>query len=93
MNRPKPPLVFRITAALLVAAIVLGGWWQRQPAGLQGRAFLAAVARVCPAAVRPVRRPRIADTARALDHWVYAEAGNLLPGADHDRCRLPTVKR
>lgn len=92
MSRPKLPLVFRITAALLVAAIALGGWWQRQPVGPRGRVFLPAIARACPAAASSVHRLNVADTARALDRWAYAEVSNLLLGADQDRCRVPMVK-
>ena len=86
MTRPKLPWVFRITAALLVAAIVFGGWWQRQPAGTAGHAFLAAVARACPAAMPTGRRPTVADSARALDRWGYAQLGNLIFRDGRDRC-------
>ncbi len=78
MTRSRLPWVFRITAAWLVAAIVVGGWWQPQPAGPRGRAFLAAVARTCSAAAMHSNRPTVADTAHALDRWAYLEAVNLL---------------
>lgn len=84
MIRSKMPWVFRIAAALLVTAIVVGGWWQRQPVGPRGRAFLAHVSRACPAAAH-VGRATVADTAHELDRWAYARIGNLLLGGP-DRC-------
>ena len=86
MTRRKLPWVFRLSAALIVAAIVLGGWWQHQPGGTTGRARRATVARACPAAVPVGRRPSVADTAHALDHWGYARLGNLIFRDDRDRC-------
>ena len=78
MTRSRLPWVFRITAAWLVAAIVIGGWWQPQTAGPHGRAFLAAVARSCPAAGVHGASPTIADTAHALDRWASMIIADLL---------------
>ena len=78
MTRSRLPWVFRITAAWLVTAIAVGGWWQPQPVGPRGRAFLAAVARTCPAAVVHSTRPSVADTAHALDRSAYMLAADLL---------------
>ena len=47
MTRSRLPWVFRISAALIVAAVMVGMWWQPQAAGSRGRAFLATVARAC----------------------------------------------
>ena len=86
MTRRKLPRVFRITAALMLAAIVVGGWWQRQPVGATGLTFLAAVARGCPAAMPTGLHSDIADTAHALDQWDYARLGNLTFRDGRDRC-------
>lgn len=86
MTHSKLPWAFRITAALIVAAIIVGGWWQRQPAGENGRAFLAIVARACPAAAPTVAQSTVADTAHALDRWGYAVLGNLVFRDERDRC-------
>ena len=86
MTRRKLPCVFRITAALILAAITIGGWWQRQPVGGTGRAFLTAIARGCPAAIPTKRHPTVADTARALDRLSYAKISNLIFRDGRDRC-------
>ena len=86
MTRRKLPWVFRLSAALLVAAIVFGGWWQHQPTGASGRAFLRLVAQACPAALPAGRHPTIADTAHTLDRWGYARLGNLIFRDGRDRC-------
>ena len=85
MTRCRLPWVFRISAALIVAAVMIGMWWQPQAAGPHGRAFLATVARACPAAVVQKARPTVADTAHALDRWAYLTAVDLVRGR-RSRC-------
>lgn len=86
MTRSKLPWVFRITATLLVAVIVIGGWWQPQPVGLRGQAFLTAVVRTCPAAASHSTRPTVADTARALDRVAYMVVTDMLLHDNGGRC-------
>lgn len=85
MTDRKLPRVFRIAAALMVAPIVFGGWWQRQPAGANGRYLLAAAMRFCPAAIQVSRRPTVADTAFVLDRAAYLAAADLFM-QDSRRC-------
>ena len=80
MTRSRLPWVFRISAGLIVGAVMVGTWWQPQAAGPHGRAFLATVARACPAAVVRKKRPTVADTAHALDRWAYLAAVDLVRG-------------
>jgi hypothetical protein len=81
------PLVFRVSAVLLLAALIAGQWWQRQPAGsIAG--WVPAMAEVyCPAAA--IHRSRtISDSARTLDDWGYAVIGNAIFRDGRDRCRV-----
>ncbi len=80
MTRSRLPWVFRISAGLIVPAVMVGTWWQPQAAGPHGRAFMATVARACPAAAVRKARPTVADTARALDRAAYLTAASLLRG-------------
>lgn len=86
MTRSRLPWVFRISAALIVTAVVAGMWWQPQSAGPRGRAFLAAVARTCPAAAVGGAHPTAADTAHALDRWAYLTVADLLRRNRPSRC-------
>ena len=85
MTRSRLPWVFRISAGLIVAVDMLGIWWQPQAAGPHGRAFLATVARACPAALVRKGQPTVADTAYALDRWAYLTAVDLVRGG-RTRC-------
>ena len=87
MKRRRLPMVFRVSAALLLAALIAGQWWQRQSAGsIAG--WVPAMAEVyCPAAA--IRRSdTIADSARTLDRWFYAVIGNAIYRDGRDRCRV-----
>jgi len=88
MKQRRFPWVFRMAAALLLASVIAGQWWQRQPAGEVGLAVLTIIAAHCPAAAR--RKPgsiSVADSARALDRWGYARLIELVLRDDRDRCR------
>ena len=85
MTRSRLPWVFRISAALIVTAVMLGMCWQPQAVGPYGRAFLGTVARACPAAVVNKKRPTVADTAHALDRWAYLTTVDLVRGG-RSRC-------
>ena len=86
MTRPRFPLVFRLSAVLLLAALIGGQWWQRQPAGsIAG--WVPAMAEVyCPAAAIH-HSGTISDSARTLDDWAYAVIGNAVFRDGRDRCR------
>lgn len=83
------PLVFRVSAVLLLTALIAGKWWQRQPAGsIAG--WVPAMAEVyCPAAAIH-RSGTIADSARTLDSWGYTVIGNAIFRDGRDRCRVRT---
>jgi len=88
MKQCRYPWVFRIAAAVLLLSVIAGQWWQRQPAGEVGLAMLTIVAAHCPAAAN--RQPRgisVADSARAIDRWVYARLAGLVRRDGRDRCR------
>lgn len=87
MRRRPFPTVFRLVAALLLAALVLGQWWQRQPLGAVGRGIVAVMAELCPAATAH-RVVSVADSARAVDHLAFAVLGNALSRDSRDRCRV-----
>ncbi|MDR6146456.1 hypothetical protein QE363_002249 [Sphingomonas sp. SORGH_AS870] len=86
MKRRRFPLVFRVSAILLLIALVAGQWWQRQPVGsIAG--WVPAMAEVyCPAAAIH-RSGTIADSARTLDGWAYAVIGDAIFRDGSDRCR------
>jgi hypothetical protein len=70
MKRRRLPWVFRMAGALLLASVVAGQWWQRQPAGELSLAMLTVIAAHCPAAVdQHPGRISVAAGARALDRW------------------------
>ncbi len=81
------PLVFRVSAILLLTALIAGQRWQRQPAGsIAG--WVPAMAEVyCPAAAIH-RAGTIADSARTLDSWGYAVIGNAIFRDGSNRCRV-----
>lgn len=82
------PWVFRMAAALLLASVVAGQWWQRQPAGEASFAILTIIAAHCPAAVDQLNgRISVADSALALDRWGYARLTELVSRDGRDRCR------
>ena len=83
MKRRLPPLWFRVSAGLLLTALIAGQWWQRQPAG----SVLTMAEVYCPAAAIH-RSSTIADSARTLDDWSYAVIGNLIFRDGRDRCRV-----
>lgn len=85
MKRRRFPVIFRLSAILLLTALIGGQWWQRQPAGsIAG--WVPAMAEVyCPAAAIH-RSGTIADSARALDDWGYAVIGNAVFRDGRDRC-------
>ncbi len=88
MKQRRYPWVFRIAAALLLASVVAGQWWQRQPAGEVGLAVLTVIASRCPTAVDQHNdRISVADSARALDRWGYALLTELVHRDGRDRCR------
>ncbi|GAA3698669.1 hypothetical protein GCM10022268_06270 [Sphingomonas cynarae] len=88
MKQRRYPWVFRMAAALLLASVVAGHWWQRQPAGELSLAMLTVIAAHCPAAVdQHPGRNSVADSARALDRWGYTRLVELLRGDGRDRCR------
>ena len=88
MKQHRYPWVFRIAAVLLLASVVAGQWWQRQPAGEVGLAMLTIIATHCPAgAHRQPGRISVADSARALDRWGYARLIELVRRDGRDRCR------
>ncbi len=88
MKRRRYPWVFRIAAALLLASVVAGQWWQRQPAGEVGLAMLTIIAARCPAAVDQHNgKISVADSARALDRWGYARLIEMVRRDGRDRCR------
>ena len=81
------PLVFRVSAILLLTALIAGQWWQRQPAGTIA-GWVPAMAEVhCPAAAIH-RSGTIANSARSLDSWAYAVIGNAVFRDGRDRCRV-----
>lgn len=83
MKGRRFPVVFRLSAILLLTALIAGQWWQRQPAG-----WVPAMAEVhCPAAAIH-RAGTIADSARTLDSWGYAVIGNAIFRDGSDRCRV-----
>ena len=86
MKRRRFSLVFRVSAILLLTALIAGQWWQRQPAGsIAG--WVPAMAEVyCPAAAIH-HSGTIADSARTLDDWGYAVIGNAIFRDGRDRCR------
>ena len=87
MKRRRSPLVFRVSAILLLTALIVGQWWQRQPAGTIA-GWVPAMAEVyCPAAAIH-RAGTIADSARTLDSWGYAVIGNAIFRDGRDRCRV-----
>ncbi|WP_440980050.1 hypothetical protein ACQHGV_07760 [Sphingomonas pseudosanguinis] len=87
MKRRRFPLVFRVSAILLLTALVAGQWWQRQPAGTIA-GWVPVMAEVyCPAAVIH-RSGTISDSARTLDSWGYAVIGNAIFRDGRDRCRV-----
>ncbi len=79
------PLVFRVSAILLLTALIAGQRWQRQPAGsIAG--WVPTMAEVyCPAAAIH-RAGTIADSARTLDSWGYAVIGNAIFRDGSNRC-------
>lgn len=81
------PLVFRVSAVLLLAALIAGQWWQRQPAGTIAGWVPAMAEGYCPAAAIH-RSGTIADSARTLDSWGYAVIGNAIFRDGRDRCRV-----
>ena len=87
MKRRRFPLVFRVSAILLLTALIAGQWWQRQPAGsIAG--WVPAMAEVyCPAAAIQ-HSGTISDSARTLDDWAYAVIGNATFRDDRNRCRV-----
>lgn len=87
MKRRLTPLWFRVSAGLLLTALIAGQWWQRQPAGsIAG--WVPAMAEVyCPAAAIH-RSGTITDSARTLDDWGYAVIGNAVFRDGRDRCRV-----
>jgi len=86
MKRRRFPLVLRVSAVLLLTALIGGQWWQRQPAGTIA-GWVPAMAEVyCPAAAIH-RSGTIADSARTLDGWAYAVVGNAVFRDRRDRCR------
>jgi hypothetical protein len=89
MKQRRYPWVFRLGAALVLASVVAGQWWQRQPAGEVGLAMLTIIAARCPAAIDQQRggRLNVADSARALDRWGYARLIELVRRDGRDRCR------
>ncbi len=88
MKQRRYPWVFRIAGGLLLASVVAGQWWQRQPAGEVGRAMLTVIAAHCPAAVDQHNgKISVADSAHALDRWGYARLAELLRCHGRDRCR------
>ena len=87
MKRRRFPVIFRVSAGLLLTALIVGQWWQCQPAGsIAG--WVPAMAEVyCPAAAIH-RFGTIADSARTLDGWTYAVIGNAIFRDGRDRCRV-----
>lgn len=61
------PLVFRISGALLMVALVGGQFLQRQPAGPSTRGVIAYAARSCPSAAFTGKHTMVVRGARALD--------------------------
>jgi len=86
MTLCKQPMVFRLAGMLLLAATVLGQWWQRQPLGADGRAIVAIVQSYCPSIDGEIRHLTVADSARLLDRWSYAFLGDLIGWNDQRRC-------
>ena len=87
MKRRRFPMVFRLSAMLLLTALIGGQWWQRQPAGSIAD-WVPAMAEVyCPAAAIH-RSGTISDSARTLDDWAYAVIGNAIFRDGRDRCRV-----
>ncbi|MEH3100594.1 hypothetical protein [Sphingomonas adhaesiva] len=86
MMRRRFPLVFRVAAGLLLAALIVGQWWQRQSAGSIAGWVPAMAAVHCPAAAVH-RSGTIADSARTLDGWGYAVLADLIFRDGRDRCR------
>ncbi len=88
MKQHRYPWVFRLAAAMLVASVIAGQWWQRQPAGEASLAMLTIIAEHCPAAVDQQNGSiSVADGARALDRWGYARLIELIRRDGRDRCR------
>lgn len=81
------PWVFRVSAILLLTALIGGQWWQRQPAGSIAGWVLAMAEVYCPAAAIH-RSSTISDSARTLDDWAYAVIGNAVFRDGRDRCRV-----
>ena len=87
MKRRRLPMVFRVSAILLLTALVAGQWWQRQPAGTIA-GWVPTMAEVyCPAAAIH-RSGTVADSARTLDDWGYAVIGNAIFRDGRGRCRV-----
>ncbi len=87
MRRRRFPIVFRLSAILLLTTLIAGQWWQRQPAGSIAGWVPAMVEVYCPAAA--IRRSgTIADSARTLDGWAYAAIGSVIFRDGRDRCRV-----
>lgn len=88
MKHRRYPWVFRMAAALLLASVVAGQWWQRQPAGELSLAMLTIIAAHCPAAAHSQPgRISVADSARALDRWGYARLTEMVRRDGRNRCR------
>ena len=66
MKRRRFPVIFRLSAILLLTALIAGQWWPRQPAGSIA-SWVPAMAEVyCPAAAIH-RFGTIGDSARTVD--------------------------
>ncbi len=90
MKQRRYPWVFRIAAVLLLASVVVGQWWQRQPVGEVGLAMLTIITAQCPAAIdQQPRRISVADSAHALDRWGYARLAEVVRRDGRDCCRRP----
>lgn len=87
MKRRPFPTAFRLAAALLLAALIFGQWWQRQPLGPVGRGMMSVMAELCPAATAR-RAVSVADSASAVDRMMFAVLGNALSRDSRDCCRV-----
>ena len=87
MKHRRLPLVYRLSAILLLTALIAGQWWQRQPAGSIAGWVPAMAAVYCPAAAIH-RSGTIGDSARTLDSWGFAVIGNAIFRDGRDRCRV-----
>ncbi|WP_242147207.1 hypothetical protein [Sphingomonas sp. BAUL-RG-20F-R05-02] len=87
MKRRRLPMVFRLSAVLLLATSAAGQWWQHHPAGsIAG--WVPAMSEVYCPAVAIQRSGTIADSAHTLDAWGYAVIGNAIFRDGRDRCRM-----